>query len=509
MNRTEHELELMRRYLDGVASLAETQELEALIVKDASMRQDFLRYTHLDSALAGVRRSQPSVAAPRRSVWRSWRPLAAAAAVLVLFVGSWLLLERGKKDGFIARVIRIDGELRTQSGRRFSVGDRLAAGETLTMSAGQAELAFFETGVHVLASAPLTLVAQDRQSVFLREGELKLVVPPQGAGFVVETTERKITDLGTSFVVTAQSTGSRILVLDGEIMVDARDGKGGQMMIEGNQADFDRSGAAVLRSGQGSGLPELPEALVDGSQSPLRGKIFAYAANAVLPKTNRNAEISAAPFLQLIRSGFRDRSGVEKMIQSGPLEFFGIAGSYGEYPERHGLSSYAERVGWVAWFQGKVVAPKPGRYRFWGYADNHLLVAINGKPVFEGSRNDSSFYRDLKIERLDHPALPCLNAHSGFASGSWIEVGTDPVHIDILFGETSGHLTSGLLLIEREGDAYEQTFWRQPRWPLFLTESPTKTQVSNLENLRGKMEEKLMGSFSIPTSDIWRVVPSD
>jgi hypothetical protein len=83
MNRTEHELELMRRYLEGVASLEETQELEALIVEDASVRQDFLRYTHLDSALAGVRRSQPSVAAPRRSVWLSWRPLTAAAAGIV------------------------------------------------------------------------------------------------------------------------------------------------------------------------------------------------------------------------------------------------------------------------------------------------------------------------------------------------------------------------------------------------------------------------------------------
>jgi len=83
MNRTEHELELLRLYLEGVASLEETQELESLIVKDASVRQDFLRYTHLDSALAGVRRSQPSVVAPHRSVWLSWRPLTAAAAGIV------------------------------------------------------------------------------------------------------------------------------------------------------------------------------------------------------------------------------------------------------------------------------------------------------------------------------------------------------------------------------------------------------------------------------------------
>jgi hypothetical protein len=86
MNRTEHELELMRLYLEGVASLEETQELESLIVKDASVRQDFLRYTHLDSALAGVRRSQPSVVVPRRSVWLSWRPLTAAAAGIVFGV---------------------------------------------------------------------------------------------------------------------------------------------------------------------------------------------------------------------------------------------------------------------------------------------------------------------------------------------------------------------------------------------------------------------------------------
>jgi len=83
MNRTEHELELMFLYLEGVASLEETQELESLIVKDARVRQDFLRYAHLDSALAGVRRSQPSVGAPRRSVWLSWRPLTAAAAGIV------------------------------------------------------------------------------------------------------------------------------------------------------------------------------------------------------------------------------------------------------------------------------------------------------------------------------------------------------------------------------------------------------------------------------------------
>ena len=121
MNRTEHELELMRRYVEGFASLEETQELESLIVKDASVRQDSLRYTHLDSALAGVRRSQPSVAAPRRSVWLSWRPLTAAAAGIVFGMFCTSVVFGYVMPRAVATASRlfalVDGSFEKQSGR--------------------------------------------------------------------------------------------------------------------------------------------------------------------------------------------------------------------------------------------------------------------------------------------------------------------------------------------------------------------------------------------------------
>ena len=60
----------------------------------------------------------------------------------------------------------------------------------------------------------MTLV--DKNRLFLREGQIKLVVPPQGIGFVVDTMERKFVDLGTSFVVQASSLGSRVLVWMGK-----------------------------------------------------------------------------------------------------------------------------------------------------------------------------------------------------------------------------------------------------------------------------------------------------
>jgi hypothetical protein len=158
----------------------------------------------------------------------------------------------------------------------------------------------------------------------------------------------------------------------------------------------------------------------------------------------------------------------------------------------------------MVWYHGQVLPPRPGRYRFWGYADNHLLVAVNGRPVFEGSRRDSPF-KELGIPRTDNPALPCLIARAGFACSEWIELGGDPVQLDILFGEVGGNITSGLLLVEREGDTYEETFWGQPKWPLFLTEAPGEDEVAEFERLVSHLEEKMMGSFSIAENAVWKV----
>ena len=96
MNEKDTLLELVRRYLDGAATAEETQTLEALIMRDPAIRREFLRYAHLDAALAGnlrptmfegVLRSARQTAQASvkpRSRWLQWRPLAAAAAGLVI-----------------------------------------------------------------------------------------------------------------------------------------------------------------------------------------------------------------------------------------------------------------------------------------------------------------------------------------------------------------------------------------------------------------------------------------
>jgi hypothetical protein len=437
-----------------------------------------------------------------------WLTLSAIAASLIVGALGWFRtseeravnIERG-----IARVIRIEGEGQAGQDRVVVDGTELFAGDELAMQQGLIELVFRETGVHVIATAPLRMKLDSNQGVSLHEGQVKLVVPPQGVGFVVNTTQHKFIDLGTSFVVTVNSEGSEVLVLDGLIAVGQHTDKSENLMRDGEFAKFDRNGKLRKRSSTRISLavPELSQPVTKLATSSLRGMIFGYEDTSAITRIGRNADVIGLALLPLIHSGFRDRAYLETLKQGEPISFRGIAGAYHGFPDRAGLAPYSRELGWMAWYQGKVIPPRPGRYRFWGYADNHLLVAIDGKPVFEGSRHNS--FKTLDIPRTDNPSLPCLIAKAGFACGPWVELSGDPVQLDILFGEAGGNTSSGLLLVEREGDTYEETFWGQPKWPLFLTETPGADETAEFKRLVNHLEQKTMGSFSISEDAIWKL----
>ncbi len=427
--------------------------------------------------------------------------LGVAAAVVLLFLK---LQDQAPQNPGVAQVMRLEGENLV-----FQQKQVLQKGEEFIMEQGLVEMAFRETGVNLVGTGPLHMTVINNDRVFLKEGEIKLVVPPQGIGFVVDTMERKFVDLGTSFVVQADEQGSKILVLDGEVAVGGRDDSPSKLMSKGSMADFDRDGKMKLRGEKESGVPELSVPPMIESSTSLNGKIFGVKKGSE-PRPKSKDEVQefsiTKRFLPLIKSGFKNPKKLGQFVQGRPLRFSGISGSYNHFPQSVSLDSYSTIHGWMAWYSGKVKAPQPGKYRFWGYADNNLLVSINGKTVFEGSRADSHFRNELKVFRNNHPSLPCLNSRSGFARGKWITIGEKPVQIDLLFGERSGNLTSAILLIEKEGVPYDKTYWGQPMWPLFLTEFPSNTQLAELDQLRIHMEENIKGSFSVTPESVWKVV---
>ncbi len=517
MNR--QDFELLQRYLNGNLPPSEMEALETLLRTDPDARRTLRSLATVDeklrerAAASEIVPEAPPV--PHPSWWnQAILVLGGMAAMLVFGLCFWNpgkpqrqvpphqpLPEQG-----IARVIRMEGSGSVNGSVPLAGVSELHPGTDIVLEEGLVELAYRETGVHVIATAPLDVHLETDMHLMLKRGEVKLVVPPQGIGFVVETLERKITDLGTSFVVSAKETGSEVLVLDGQINVDGRDGSQGKLMVEGEIAAFGKEGQMKLRSKRpAQGIPELPIPDVGANRPFLKGKVLGFPLDYQYKRTFRAEDVIGQHVMPLVHSGFRDLSCLSVMKEGNPLRFNGILGTYNHFPNSAGLAPFASQYGWLAWYSGKVVAPEPGRYRFWGYADNHLMLSIDGKTVFEGSRYDSAFRQGLKVGRQNHPALPCLNAQAGFASGNWVELGEKPFQLDILFGETAGHLTSALLLVEKEGANYEKTFWGQPKWPLFLTEQPSPETRQQFESVLKSMEAKLMGSFSIPESGVWRV----
>ena len=271
--------------------------------------------------------------------------VAGIAAVLMLGLFFGVVLNSGEPKQGVARVIHIEGEGWVNQGRKLARGEELFAGDKLTMETGLIGLAYRESGVHALATAPLALEMDGTMRVNLDEGEMKLVVPPQGIGFVVDTPERKITDLGTSFVVKASKAGSRVLVLDGQIEIKGATGDERQLMVEGDLAKFGRDGKVHLRTEQ---HPDIAELLL-GSQAPtpasVRGRILGFEGVPAFPRQRPNQDVIARQVLPLVESGFRERACLDVMKEGAPLRFSGIAGSYRTFPGRAGLEPYPEEFG--------------------------------------------------------------------------------------------------------------------------------------------------------------------
>jgi len=504
--------ELTQKYVLGNISKAESDELASYLSRDdAKTDRDHFRLAlktdfYLQEAAAEMD-EQPGAAASskiklrERSLW-AFGGIAAAIAVGLI---TWV---QPPAPTGVATVHRTEGQAHSTAKQMLVTGDFLQKDDRLIVTEGLVELVFEGTGVHAVASAPLSMTLHSSGRVFLHEGDLKLTVPPQGIGFIVETEEREITDLGTSFVVTAGKERSRVLVLDGLVSIGQKDNSGQQFMVEGEAATFGENGGDALLRNKVKKMPELSQ--LDGSapgNTELTNRLYAFT-HAELPPAHAKQDLIGQRFLPLVRSGFLDPSSLQGLRSEPIFPFTCIAGAYNNFGRKAGLEpDTAMRSGWIAWHQGNLQPPRSGRYRFVGYADNHLLVSINGTLAFEGGRYDSAFRESEIVERDNFPAWPCLNSRAGFAAGPWFEVGTDPVKLDLLFGESLGNLTYGLLLIEREGETYEETSWGQPKWPLFLTRVPNTPQREELENLQGFLDEKLLGGFSVNEEAVWQVVP--
>lgn len=248
-------LELCEALCRGELADGQQARLQELVKSDAHLRTAYVRYLHMHVCLrrafegggtkvsAGPQRSTPTPASPEtptpRPVFRlrflAMRVLTAASILLMvgLAFGVYWLARPAGDFGEVAKQGPTEKktESRTVATLTNSVGcswglaekpakgSRLRAGR-IEVSAGVAEITF-DDGTVVLIEAPAVLELVGPSRAFLHSGRVVARVPHPVTGFVIDTMQASVLDLGTEFGVGVGYAGDTLVqVFEGAVVAD-------------------------------------------------------------------------------------------------------------------------------------------------------------------------------------------------------------------------------------------------------------------------------------------------
>ena len=175
--------------------------------------------------LSSVRSESP---ARLRTRWLAWRPLTAAAAVILAFAFWW--------QG------RVQVQVVASSAPGLSAGTSLGR-EVCEIESGTLEL-LSDRGARVVIEAPARFEFLSPQRLRLMRGRLSAEVPPNAKGFTVVTASGEAVDLGTRFGVDADApSGAEVHVFEGEVIAHA----GQRVSLKAGEAGTLQKAAVSLR----------------------------------------------------------------------------------------------------------------------------------------------------------------------------------------------------------------------------------------------------------------------
>jgi hypothetical protein len=190
----------------------------AILVSDLrrSLTRRKLQRDVMASVLTGSHTpSQHGGASP---FWRRWLTVVGAvAAILLLALGGFLFLHRRWTDRgeVIAEIIESQEVL---PAHRWQAGQRVALRE-ITLASGRVTLRL-PRGILLDLRGPLDAEFASATTLKLFRGKATADVGETGKGFVIETVNARVVDLGTRFgVAVGKSNATDIVVFDGKVEV--------------------------------------------------------------------------------------------------------------------------------------------------------------------------------------------------------------------------------------------------------------------------------------------------
>lgn len=258
MNPGSDMYEVAGRYADGRADAAEIAQLEAAINDDAEFRRWFVRFLHLDAALAG----QPGIAAPllrpvedSGSVWLAqqtrslflgwgWRAgAAAAAALLFILIGVSLPLDR-LTAGSSAPVLLMASTQAQWSDPEVELS--LRSGDLprglLRLEAGSAEFRF-QHGASAVLLGPVAVRFSGPNDLYVQSGQVLCRCPTPESRITLTTPTTQVVDLGTEFAVAVapDAGATQVAVISGAVQVGT-----GTVLRTGQSAEVRRDRVLTL-----------------------------------------------------------------------------------------------------------------------------------------------------------------------------------------------------------------------------------------------------------------------
>lgn len=121
-----------------------------------------------------------------------------------------------------------------------------------------------------------------------------------------------------------------------------------------------------------------------------------------------------------------------------------------EAPRAFQVGSQCKGRRWLVHYQGEIVAPRDGTFRFVGSGDDILIVRINGNNVLDGSLPMYKVVPEANASNEVGLAVGCP-----LAAGKWIQMKKNEViKMEVLIGENPGGAFSCFLMIEEQGVAH-------------------------------------------------------
>ena len=227
----ERHFELVDRYLLGTLSLDEKPELESALESSPELREQFRRLVHAEQVLRSrieEPRPEKEPAPPSPTAVRPimWMPLAFGIAIGVAATLALLRIFPENPAERQTPVFDLEGTpiladlstdypvavLPVSAGAKW--GDHTPYREGASLYRGHFRAAKglfvidFQSGVSVLAKAPLDLELVDPLHAICREGDLRVLVPPQVTDFRLAAPDREVVGEGPEFGISVREAES-------------------------------------------------------------------------------------------------------------------------------------------------------------------------------------------------------------------------------------------------------------------------------------------------------------